>query len=879
MSSDLERLNAALRGRYHLERQLGRGGTATVYLAQDLKHQRHVAVKVLYPQIAATMGTDRFLREVHIAASLTHPHILGLHDSGEADGFLFYVMPYVEGESLRDRVARHGELPIGSAVEILRDVVDALAYAHRRNLVHRDIKPDNVLLAEGHGMVTDFGVAKAVSEAAGEGSLTTAGMALGTPSYMAPEQAAAERHIDHRVDIYAVGALAYELLTGQPPFTGMYAQSVLSAHITQTPEPVGKRRAQVPRRLERFVMTCLEKRPADRWQSADAMLKELEAIRAANLSPAAIRPAPVFERQGTKLAVITGVVVSIAVLGFLGWASLRPDGTTVAFSSIRQVTRAPELELEPAISPDGREVAYTAGYGMDMHVFVRDLSGGRSFPLTADRAGAQYAPRWTPDGRNLLFAESTPDGRRTTYLIPRLGGLTRDVGADGRVSLHGNLVAFTAGQRILIRSLDGGEPTLVVEHPPFPHSVAWSPDGTRLAYAQGNYQFADLETLGNVGPSAIWTAAVTGGDSIEVVGGGSLNVSPVWLPDGRHLLFISNRDGPRDLYVVRLNRDGGPRGAPVRITTGLDPHSISLTADGSVAAYSRFTFRRNIWAVDLPSTGAVSIREARPVTVGNQIVENHGVSRDGRLLAFDSNLEGNQDVYVVPVHGGEPRRLTEDPGDDFHPDFSWDGSEIVFYSTRHGTRDLFLMAADGSNERRLTDSPLEEYHPSLSPDGRTIVYTVTLERQTFQVWVIERDASGGWGEPRVLAENGFYGRWSPDGERLSVDTGEILAVLTRDGTSRELFRWRASGLAPIDVGLGWAEWSSDGRSILFLGRDTAGTLALYRIPAAGGTPRPVVLLDDPTKPPTFGFSLHGNTVYFSVTEYESDVYVMDVEVG
>jgi tetratricopeptide (TPR) repeat protein len=277
-------LRDALADRYALERELGSGGMATVYLAEDLRHGRKVAVKVLKPELAATMGPERFAREIKIAAQLQHPHILPLLDSGEARGpggsgpFLFYVMPYIEGESLRERLTRRGELPVPEAVRILTEVVDALAHAHSRGVVHRDIKPDNVMLSGRHALVADFGVAKAVSEATGRQSLTTVGVALGTPAYMAPEQAAADPHVDHRADIYAVGAMAYELLSGRPPFTGLSPQEVLAAHVTQAPEPVSLRRAATPPALAEVVMKCLAKRAADRFQTAEELLHTLEPL-------------------------------------------------------------------------------------------------------------------------------------------------------------------------------------------------------------------------------------------------------------------------------------------------------------------------------------------------------------------------------------------------------------------------------------------------------------------------------------------------------------------------------------------------------------------------------------------------------------------------
>ncbi len=336
MADLLDRLRSALADRYRIERELGSGGMATVYLAQDLKHERRVAVKVLRPELAAALGPDRFHREIKIAANLHHPHILPLYDSGEADGFLYYVMPYEEGQSLRDRLAHEGELPITEAVRILRDVVDALAHAHKHGVVHRDIKPDNVLLSERHALVTDFGVAKAVSEATGAQKLTTEGVALGTPAYMSPEQAAADKRIDHRADIYAVGALAYELLTGRPPFVGTSPQEVLAAHVTQAVEPVTKHRETVPPVLAQLVMRCLEKKPADRWQTAEQLLPQLEALvtPSGGITPAGARPVEALDYQEARhahpvrvaglyalasIAVIAVVYVLMLLLGLPGW--------------------------------------------------------------------------------------------------------------------------------------------------------------------------------------------------------------------------------------------------------------------------------------------------------------------------------------------------------------------------------------------------------------------------------------------------------------------------------------------------------------------------------------------------------------------------------
>ncbi len=274
-----EKLTRALAGRYRVEGELGAGGMATVYRAQDLRHSREVAIKVLHPDVAEAIGSQRFLREIEIAAGLAHPAVVALLDSGEAEGLLYYVMPLIHGASLRERLQSGGELPLDEAVAILRDVVDALAFAHGRGVVHRDIKPANVLLTGSRAQLADFGVAKALSTS-DHSALTGTGIAVGTPEYMAPEQAAADPHVDHRADVYAVGVLGYELLTGAAPFTGMPQQQILIAHLTRNVEPLHKVRPSVPLPLSDVIMRCLAKRPADRWQSAEELRRRLapEAI-------------------------------------------------------------------------------------------------------------------------------------------------------------------------------------------------------------------------------------------------------------------------------------------------------------------------------------------------------------------------------------------------------------------------------------------------------------------------------------------------------------------------------------------------------------------------------------------------------------------------
>jgi len=328
-------LGTAAADRYRIESQLGAGGMATVYLATDLRHKRQVAIKVLHPELAVTIGPERFLREIEIEARLEHPHILTLIESGESVDSLFYVMPYVGGESLRQRIERIGPLPVGEVVRFLHDVADALAFAHEQGVVHRDIKPDNILVSGRHASVMDFGIAKALSQATGSQALTTAGLTLGTPAYMAPEQVAADPAIDHRADIYAMGVTAYEMLAGKPPFTGGSPQQVLSAHVTATPVPIEQTRQDTPPALARAVMRCLAKEPADRWQSAEEMLPILETLQATitpeTETPGISRDAAFRRRAGTLAVLIVAVLAGwLLIRGFSG-----PGTSSMPVSSMR----------------------------------------------------------------------------------------------------------------------------------------------------------------------------------------------------------------------------------------------------------------------------------------------------------------------------------------------------------------------------------------------------------------------------------------------------------------------------------------------------------------------------------------------------------------
>jgi serine/threonine-protein kinase len=370
MSESLERISASLADRYAVVRELGRGGAATVYLADDVRHGRKVAIKVLHEDLAASLGGGRFLSEVRITAQLQHPHILTLIDSGEAAGLPWYAMPYIQGESLRTRIDREGELPIDEAIRLTRDVADALAHAHAHNVVHRDIKPENVLISGRHAMVADFGVAKALRDAGGERGVTATGMALGTPAYMSPEQAAADPGVDKRTDIYALGLLAYEMLTGRPPFGGATSQAIMAAHMMEAPVHVSVRRATVPPEFAALVMRCLEKKPADRPQSADEILNLLDS--GAALRAPATQTTPGSTRLVSTLPPARSRWLRIAVAGAAaalvggGWyVATRAHGSVIASASTIAILPATPASSDSALARLGRDLVVTLSTNLD----------------------------------------------------------------------------------------------------------------------------------------------------------------------------------------------------------------------------------------------------------------------------------------------------------------------------------------------------------------------------------------------------------------------------------------------------------------------------------------------------------------------------------
>ncbi|MFL5519991.1 MAG: protein kinase domain-containing protein [Gemmatimonadales bacterium] len=873
-----DRLVAALSDRYRIEHELGAGGMATVYLAHDLKHERKVAIKILRPELTAALGAERFLREIATTASLRHPHILPLYDSGEADGLLFYVMPCVEGESLRDRLDREKQLPIEDALQVAREVADALSYAHAHGIIHRDIKPENILLESGHAVVADFGIAKAISAAAGGEQLTETGMAIGTVRYMSPEQAAGERDLDGRSDLYALACVLYEMLAGQTPFTGPTIESIVHQHLTATPPSITQLRPAVPPEVAAALQRALAKTPADRFNPVAQFAGALRPVAGAGAAPA--------PRRSSRALVVAASLLALAALGFL---LLRDrdtrTGALPAIGKTTQVTRDEGLEIDPALSPDGENVAYAAGPTNAMQLYVRQVSGGRAVALTNDTTNHFRWPRWSPDGSQIAY--QTDDG---IYVVPPLGGAPRllaRVRPGARFSSawgtplagfdwspDGARIAWTQGynaEGITILTLATGD-TVTLPAPNSPFAPAWSPDGRSIAVASGNSVFVfGTGYFGNSGAAGLWLAHLDGRPPTRITDDHALNLSPQWSPDGRTLYWISDRDGSRDVYIQRIGKDGAPEGAPQRVTTGADAQGLSLSRQGGRMAYSRLSSWSAIWSLPVPARGPVSVRGATRITAGNETIESVATSADGRWLAFDSDRSGNFDIYVMPVGGGEARQVTSDPAPDFSPAWSRDGSRLVFHSLRSGNRDIYTVDVDGTNLQQRTSSPAEELDATWAPDGSAIVFAVLGSDVAKQGMATLRLAPGAQPEFVALSASD-YPLWSPDGSSILYHVPEGFRLRRLDGSSDILLVSAADGGGDLLH----ATYSPDGSTLFVLTRSPEGW-AIRSVPSAGGSSKLQVVFDEPTMPHAkFGLATDGRLLYFTIGAPASDVWVADL---
>jgi serine/threonine-protein kinase len=725
MSDAIARLDAALEGRYRVERELGAGGTATVYLAHDLKHDRRVALKVLHPSLSEAVGAERFLLEIRIAASLSHPNIVGLIDSGDADGLLYFVMFYVGGESLRERLERETQLPVDDALRIAREVGEALSYAHQQGVVHRDIKPENILLERGHARVADFGIAKALHDAGSDG-LTRTGLAVGTPRYMSPEQAAGDAEIDERSDVYSLACVLYEMLAGGLPFGGATAHAILARKTLEKPPGLRVVRSAVPATVEAAIVRALSPTPADRPSSIDAFLADLEGAGAK-----AGRP------RGGWLAPTVGVVglASVGAVALLTRGGGAEDVRPPVVATFAQLTSEPGLEDGPCLSPDGEWIVYAGDGGGDRDIFLRSIGGQNPLSLTEPSSADDSQPAFSRDGTRIAFRSERDGGG--IFVMGRTGEGVRRVTDDG-------------------------------------YNPAWSPDGTRLVYSLENVGITPLNMERN---SDLWIVEVAGGEPtpIGIVDG----TDPSWSPNGHRIAYGTRglEGSASRLDIMTVPADGGTA-VPVTLSEG-NAWSPTWSADGPHLYFvSDRGGSMNLWRTPVnEGTGRV-LGPAEPVTAPAQFVAHPCVSADGRHIVFSSVVTTTQNVQRMafdPETGavGETEWLTTGSRRWANPDPTADGSRIVMYSQDRPEGDLYVMNGDGSGLRQITGDSAVDRVPRWSPDGSAIAY-FSSRGGPLDVWAIRPDASGN----RQITFGGMgVAAWSPDGARLAAASPEGSAIV------------------------------------------------------------------------------------------------------
>ncbi len=715
MSDSVHRLSLALADRYRIERELGQGGMATVYLAEDVRHHRKVAVKVLHPELSAVIGSERFLKEIELTANLQHPHILPLFDSGAADGLLYYVMPFVEGETLRTRLTREKQLPIADAVRIASEVASALDYAHRRNVIHRDIKPENILLHDGRALVADFGIALAVVQAGGS-RMTQTGMSLGTPQYMSPEQAMGEREISARSDLYALGCVAYEMLTGEPPFTGPTAQAIVARVMTEEPRPIAPQRNTVPPHVEDAVLIALAKLPADRFATAAEFAAALEAEgstrRLQTSARRATRAAPPPARA--KALPLVLATTTVLALGFGIWQALRPRPVPAA-PLMRFALRVPMDRTTSgnnlAVSPDGTRLVFVTRPTMAIKSSLMIRRFDRLEPTALAGTDDAGSPFFSPNGEWVGFTT----GRVLRKVRSDGGGSMTIAGLESGVELSesswgpGDMILFADQTNHVYRvSADGGTPVRVGEGDSAQYNApSWLPDGKR---------FIASRSTGAGGIQEIVVVSATTGQTLATLGQGHV---PRYVPPG--FLIWMSPDG-RLLAAPFDAKSASFRGRPEIVTEGLS--SQSRTILWAVAENGTIVFAPGNWAdkelVMVSSQGVVT-----KLPVGAQAFRGPRFSPDGRRIAVDIEPGGDLvgDVWIFDRGPGTFTRLTLE-GTSVFPEWTPRGDAVIYSSgTSNTRRSLFRVPADRSGPPVLLKTGAAPiFEGVLTPDEKTLIY-------------------------------------------------------------------------------------------------------------------------------------------------------------
>jgi Tol biopolymer transport system component/tRNA A-37 threonylcarbamoyl transferase component Bud32 len=860
MTAPADRLAAALADRYRLERELGQGGMATVYLAQDLRHDRKVALKVLRPELAAVIGAERFLSEIKTTANLQHPHILPLFDSGEADGFLFYVMPYVEGETVRDRISREKQLPVAESVQIATEVASALDYAHRHGVIHRDIKPENILLHDGRALVADFGIALAASSAGTR--MTETGMSLGTPHYMSPEQAMGERALDARTDIYALGCVLYEMLVGDPPFTGSTAQAIVAKVVTEKPVSPRRARDTIPEAVEYAVLAALQKLPADRPGSAAefaAALKDpTRTLQGQVAGPLRAESPPRLVFAALGLAVVG------AAFGIWGLTQTPPAAVapSVAFRLSQEGATAPDflgdIRSPLAISPDGSRIAYRCEDGGRRSLAIRELGSVDARVLSGTEGARDIA--FSPDGHSLVFRQGTRLNRVSLRGTPPV--LVADIGQSpaiyGIAWLPPDTIYYLieAAHAVFKVAADGNSPPVEM---PLPDSIGLL---SELAPIPGTEWVLASERREARTGSVVALSTRTG----EVRRLNAKGLSVRLLPGGRHLLLGKNNGvmtivqfdpkrlepiGPEvpvlslvqntviGLPILSLSNSGvlvyatGSEDDQTVVEVGRDGRATAVMSEPAEYKDPRWSPDGTRIAVEIANgtKGDIWIRDTR---TGTQTRLTNGSENfypvwtpDGRRIVFSSRRAGLAGLWWQPVDGGGDAESLQ-PGSEtdlrFPHDISVDGRTLLFRTnTAENGFDIGEMELrPGGESRPVLATPENEGSPVLSPDGRWMAY-VSDASGINEVYVTPWPGVGR--RAQLSSGGGQEPQWNPKGGELFYRTGEAMVAVRLTERDGLLAPTRRDTLftGPYFQQPRWPEYdvSNDGSRFLMIRRGSA----------------------------------------------------------